>query len=103
VLRLPAMPDGRVDLAALMRELARRKVISVLVEGGGSLHAALLERNLAHHALFFVAPKLIGGRDAPTPVEGDGVPDLAGATMLDRLKVRRFGPDLAIEGDILNS
>jgi diaminohydroxyphosphoribosylaminopyrimidine deaminase/5-amino-6-(5-phosphoribosylamino)uracil reductase len=103
VLRLPAMADGRVDLVALMQELAQRKIISILVEGGGTLNAALLERRLAHRVLFFLAPKLIGGRDAPTPIEGEGVADLGASTLLGRLQFRRFGPDVAIEADIQRS
>jgi diaminohydroxyphosphoribosylaminopyrimidine deaminase/5-amino-6-(5-phosphoribosylamino)uracil reductase len=102
VLRLPATPEGRVDLACLCKHLAERQVISVLVEGGGELHAALLAANLAHKALFFLAPKLVGGRDAPTPVEGIGWPLMAQAYRLDSLRVRRLQQDLAIEGNLLH-
>ena len=100
ILRLPAGEDGRVDLAALCAHLAHRRIISVLVEGGGTLHAALLETRLAHKALFFIAPMLVGGRNAPTPVEGSGVAAISQAIPLDSLRVRRFGTDLAVEGSI---
>ncbi len=98
VVRLPAMNDGRVNLTALMKLLAERQIISVLVEGGGELNASLLEARLAHKMLCFVAPKLIGGRDAPTPLEGMGIAQMADAILLDKLKVRRFGADIAVEG-----
>jgi diaminohydroxyphosphoribosylaminopyrimidine deaminase/5-amino-6-(5-phosphoribosylamino)uracil reductase len=101
VLRLPATSVGRVDLCALMRALAERKVISVLVEGGGELHAALLAAGLAQRALFFVAPKLLGGREAPTPVEGVGADSPADAIPLAGLQARRYGRDIALEGRIV--
>jgi len=91
-----------VDLACLCNHLAERQVISVLAEGGGELHAALLAANLAHKALFFLAPKLVGGRDAPTPVEGVGWPFMAQAYRLTGLRVRRLQQDLAIEGNLLH-
>ena len=84
-----------------MALLAQRKIISALVEGGGALGASLLESRLVHKVLFFVAPKLVGGRDAPTPVEGIGVAQMADAIPLDALRVQRFGPDIALEGYIV--
>lgn len=102
---LPLPPDaaGRVDLTALLQELARRQIISVWVEGGGELHAALLQAGMAHKAFFFIAPKLIGGKDAPTPLEGRGRERMTEAVALDSLLVHRFGPDLALEGRIILS
>lgn len=100
ILRLPSTSAGRVDLEALMRVLAEREIISVMVEGGGELNASLLQAGLAHNALFFIAPKLIGGRDAPTPIEGEGIATMTDSLLLGRLKVRRFGPDIALEGRI---
>jgi diaminohydroxyphosphoribosylaminopyrimidine deaminase/5-amino-6-(5-phosphoribosylamino)uracil reductase len=101
ILPLPADATGRVDLTALMQELARRQIISVWAEGGGELHAALLQAHLAHKALFFIAPKLLGGKSAPTPLEGVGADFMAQAVPLDSLLVHRFGPDLALEGRIM--
>ncbi len=98
---LPPTPDGRVDLACLYAQLAQREIISVLVEGGGELHAALLAAHLAQKALFFIAPKILGGREAPTPVEGRGRSRMADADTLDGLHVRRFRQDLAVEGYFL--
>lgn len=98
IIRLPADADGRVSLKALVARLAERQIISVLVEGGGELNAALLTDRLAHKALFFIAPKIIGGRNAPTPVEGQGAATMVEAVPLEQVRVRRFGPDLAMEG-----
>lgn len=98
ILQLPADAQGQVDLTALQRELTQRQIISVWVEGGGELHAALLQAGLAHKALFFVAPKLLGGKEAPTPIEGTGPDRMAQAVPLEALRVHRFGPDIALEG-----
>ncbi len=100
VVRLPAANEGRVDLTALMAHLAEREIISVLVEGGGELGAGLLASRLAHHVLFFIAPKLVGGQNAPTPIEGAGVAQMADAINLDDLNIRQFGRDLAISARI---
>ena len=103
ILTLPADTIGRVDLSALIQELAKRRIISVWVEGGGELNASLLQAGLAHKAFFFISPKLLGGKDAPTPLEGVGPKLIAEAVPLDSLIVHRFGPDLAIEGRICRS
>jgi diaminohydroxyphosphoribosylaminopyrimidine deaminase/5-amino-6-(5-phosphoribosylamino)uracil reductase len=98
-LRVPADGD-RVDLKAMMAALAERQIISVFVEGGGELNAALLTAGVAHSVLFFVAPILIGGRCAPTAIEGDGVRIVSDGVRLGDVKVRRFGQDYAFEGKI---
>ncbi|MCW3052608.1 MAG: riboflavin biosynthesis protein RibD, partial [Chthonomonadales bacterium] len=101
ILSLPVDTTGRVDLSALIQELAKRQIISVWVEGGGELHASLLQAGLAHKALFFIAPKLLGGKDAPTPLEGVSPKLMSEAVPLESLTVHRFGPDIAIEGRIV--
>ena len=98
VVRLPAR-DERVDLAALAAELARRDVTALLLEGGGELNAAFLEAGLVDRVVVFVAPLLLGGRSAPTPLEGPGR-GLKEAFRLTAMTVRREGEDLVIEGDI---
>ena len=98
VVRLPAEKNGRVELAALMRDLARRRIISVLVDGGGEINAAFIGAGLAHKALFFVAPKVAGGKDAPTSVEGAGIAAMADALTLTDISLRRLGADILIQG-----
>ncbi len=101
IVRLPRMASERVDLKALFELLAGRQIISVLVEGGGQLNAGLIAANLAQKALFFIAPKIVGGAAAPTPVEGAGVETMAEAWHLDGLTPRRFGDDIALQGYFL--
>ncbi|MEW6045299.1 MAG: bifunctional diaminohydroxyphosphoribosylaminopyrimidine deaminase/5-amino-6-(5-phosphoribosylamino)uracil reductase RibD [Bacillota bacterium] len=99
---LPAAPDGRVDLPALMEYLAGREVTSILVEGGGTLVASLIEAGLPDRLVAFVAPKILGGRSAPSPVEGSGAASVTAAWALGEWRVRRVPgsgspPDLVIE------
>jgi diaminohydroxyphosphoribosylaminopyrimidine deaminase/5-amino-6-(5-phosphoribosylamino)uracil reductase len=99
VLRLPSSA-GRVDIGALFAELCRRGIVSVLIEGGGEVAASALAAGVVDRVLFFVAPCLVGGRDAPTPVEGEGVARMQEAIPIRGMRVRRLGPDLVIEGDV---
>lgn len=95
---LPADAVGRVDLHALMRLLAQRGVTGVLCEGGGTLIAGLLARKLVDKVVFFYAPCLIGGRGAPTAVEGDGFALVGDSLRLDRVHWRRVGRDMMVQG-----
>ncbi len=96
VLVLP-VEGARVCLRALMAELGRRRMTNVLLEGGGELAAAALAAGLVDKLLVFVAPKIVGGRDAPTPVEGEGVAAMAQALKAREWTVRRVGDDALIE------
>ncbi len=96
VLKLPATPEGRVDLGALLDELGKRNMLSVLVEGGGEVHAALFAGGHVDKVYAYVAPKLIGGSDAPGPLGGRGVDHLANATALRQLDITRLGDDVLL-------
>jgi diaminohydroxyphosphoribosylaminopyrimidine deaminase/5-amino-6-(5-phosphoribosylamino)uracil reductase len=89
--------EGRVDLPALWALLGRRGLLSVLIEGGPELAASALRAGVVDKLLLFLAPKIIGGREARPVFGGESVARLADARELDILRVRRFGPDLLIE------
>jgi len=96
---LPAR-EGRVDLEALLRKLAANGVSSVLVEAGGTLAAGALAAGLVDRVYFFIAPCLLGGASARTPVEGAGVARLAERHCLHDLRVRRVGEDVLVVGEV---
>ncbi len=88
----------RVDLAELLKILGARGITSVLIEGGAGVHGSAISAGLADKAAWFIAPKIIGGAAAPGPVGGTGADDPAGAAALERVRVRRLGPDILLEG-----
>jgi diaminohydroxyphosphoribosylaminopyrimidine deaminase/5-amino-6-(5-phosphoribosylamino)uracil reductase len=100
VLKLPATAEGRVSLPDLLDDLGKRNLISLLVEGGGEVHGAMFKEGLVDKVCAYVAPKLIGGRDAPGPLGGTGVEKLIDAAMLDTLDMTRLGDDLLITADV---
>ena len=87
---------AKVDLAALMRELGERGIDSVLVEGGGGLHEAMFKAGLVNQVVVYLAPKVVGGAEAKTPVEGAGVELMAQAYELGEPQIERFGSDVKL-------
>ncbi len=94
----PADSPTRVDLRALAQELGRGGVLSLLIEGGGTVNAAALEVGIVDKVIAFIAPRLIGGTQAPTPVDGLGLAVTGRPADLRDVRVRRLGNDIAIEG-----
>lgn len=86
-----------LDMIELMHELARREVMTVLIEGGGTTHATAFNAGVVDKVMFFVAPKIVGGREAVTAVEGEGVERMSDAILLERMTARPVGEDLLIE------
>jgi diaminohydroxyphosphoribosylaminopyrimidine deaminase/5-amino-6-(5-phosphoribosylamino)uracil reductase len=82
--------------AAILADLHRRGVRSVLVEGGAELAAAWVAAGLYDRVHAAVAPRLIGGRGAPGALGGAGGGALEQMPRLDDLRVRRRGPDLVL-------
>ncbi|MEM9553441.1 MAG: bifunctional diaminohydroxyphosphoribosylaminopyrimidine deaminase/5-amino-6-(5-phosphoribosylamino)uracil reductase RibD [Acidobacteriota bacterium] len=84
----------RVEPTAVLGDLARRGVQSLLVEGGGSVAAAFAEAAAFDRVAVCCAPRLLGGETAPGPLRGSGFATLAEAPRLADLQVTRRGPDL---------
>ena len=100
LLALPGAADGRLDLAALATELGRRGVMSLLVEGGATVHGAFLAAGLVDRVTVYVAPLLVGGADAPGPIGGVGVSQLSEAIRPAALCVERLGADVKLTADL---
>ncbi|TAK35698.1 MAG: bifunctional diaminohydroxyphosphoribosylaminopyrimidine deaminase/5-amino-6-(5-phosphoribosylamino)uracil reductase RibD [Chloroflexota bacterium] len=100
VLVLPGGSDG-VDLRALMRTLGARGVVSALVEGGSTLLGSFFDHGLVDKVWTFVAPLVIGGRDALSPIAGAGSLSVAHALRLERTAARVVGGDTFITGYIV--
>jgi len=87
---------GVLDLEEILHQLAARGVTTLMCEGGSELIAGLLGRGLVDRFVSFIAPKIIGGSDAPGPVSGLGFETMAEAAQLDIERVDRFGDDVRI-------
>lgn len=106
---LPGAPAGAgeasagwpLDLGALLDDLGRREVADLLVEGGAELAGAFVDQGLVDRIAFFYAPTLLGGRAAPGMVGGTGAPSIAAALRVSRIRRRRVGDDLLVEGDVV--
>ncbi len=90
--------DGRVNLTALVQRLGEHEVTTLLVEGGSTVLGAFFDQGLVHKVLAFIAPLIIGGNEAPTPVGGQGAERLASAWRLERVELKRLGEDVLIIG-----
>lgn len=91
-----ASREGHVDLEDLLERLGARHIDSLLLEGGEALNGSFVEQGLVDEYYFFVAPKILGGRDAKTAVGGTGFARMADALELDIRSVEPFGPDLLL-------
>ena len=88
--------DERVDLKVLMEYLGSEKIDSVLIEGGGTLNESALKAGIVNEIKAFVAPKIFGGTNVTTPVQGDGVETPDEAYMLELKNVEYVGEDLLL-------
>jgi len=86
---------GRISIERVMRELGKRDVMSVLIEGGATVAAAALTAGVVDRLLIFFAPTLIGGDGRPL-LAGLGVRRMQDAVALGPLQVKRFARDILI-------
>ncbi len=101
VLTLPGRA-GRVPLPALLSALARRGITSLLLEGGSELNASALRAGLVDRVMLYVAPRLLGGRNAIGLIGGLSPTRLEDAVALERLRIRKIGDDMLVQGDVRN-
>jgi diaminohydroxyphosphoribosylaminopyrimidine deaminase/5-amino-6-(5-phosphoribosylamino)uracil reductase len=95
--------NGRIDMDWLMGHLGRRRITSVLIEGGGRVTASALRDRLVDKCLFFFAPKILGGDDGVPICRGPGPELMAHCHRLSDIEVRRFGQDILIEGNVIRA
>jgi diaminohydroxyphosphoribosylaminopyrimidine deaminase/5-amino-6-(5-phosphoribosylamino)uracil reductase len=90
--------DGQVCFKTLMETLGARGITSVLIEGGGSVNSSALLSGIVDKVMCFIAPKFIGGKDAPGVFGGEGITQLTDAPELKRRTITELDGDLLIEG-----
>ena len=97
VVSVKCMKDGKIDIKQLLELISKMGISSVLIEGGGELIASCVNLDVVDKFMFFVAPKLIGGSNAKTPVEGAGIEKIEEALELTDIRVELIENDVLIE------
>jgi diaminohydroxyphosphoribosylaminopyrimidine deaminase/5-amino-6-(5-phosphoribosylamino)uracil reductase len=95
--------QGQVDLAAALAALARRDIMHVLLEGGADLLGSAFDHALIDHVAVFIAPKIIGGAEASSPLKGLGLARMQDALQLQQMRSCIIGDDLLIEGELVQN
>ncbi len=91
--------NNKVSLKDFLTKLARRQgIVNILAEGGGKLAGSLIDEGLVDEIMFFISPKLIGGKYSS--VESAVVGNIASSIVLRNVKTRRFGPDIMITAEV---
>ena len=92
--------DEKIDLQQLMIHLGKMGIDSILLEGGSFLNFSALQENIVNKIQAYISPKIIGGKEATTPVAGLGIADISKAFKLNNLFVSKFGDDFLLEGKV---
>jgi diaminohydroxyphosphoribosylaminopyrimidine deaminase/5-amino-6-(5-phosphoribosylamino)uracil reductase len=87
-----------INLTELFQILGTRNITSILLEGGSTINASALSANLIDKVHWFIAPKIIGGRNAPSPIGGTGIELMAEARELKNIEITKFNKDLMLTG-----
>jgi diaminohydroxyphosphoribosylaminopyrimidine deaminase/5-amino-6-(5-phosphoribosylamino)uracil reductase len=93
----PAHPDGRPDLAAVLRHLGQIQITSVLVEGGATVNWTALSSGVVDKLFLYYAPKILGEGAVPFAASG-GASGSHAMLLAHRIEVHQFGDDFAVEG-----
>lgn len=88
----------RVNLKKYLKKLAKAGIMHVLIEGGGETIASAVRGKLVDRLYIFIAPKIIGGRNAPTPVGGIGIEKISQAIKVKDMDFQRIGHDILVKG-----
>lgn len=100
ILDLP-LDRGRVDLRALMKQLALDWGIdSILLEGGAQLNGSMVEEGFVDRVMAFVAPCILGGQGAQSPVGGQGIAKVQDALTLHQVSVTSLEGDWLLQGEV---
>ncbi|MBI5062115.1 MAG: RibD family protein, partial [Desulfatitalea sp.] len=89
---------GRIDLAALMGQLGKMGIASLLIEGGAQVAGSALAADIVDKVVLFFAPKLLGGDDGLPMFRGQGPAWMKDALTLHDLTVERVGEDIKVQG-----
>lgn len=92
--------EGHIDLEVLVNKLGENSIDSVILEGGGTLSFSALKSGIVNRVQAYIAPKLFGGADAKTPVEGKGIDEVSECIRLTDTSVTKIGEDILLESEV---
>lgn len=92
--------NDKVDIEKLLDILGQQNICSILVEGGATLSGSFVAKKLVDKVYFFIAPKIIGGKEAKTPVAGTGILNLQEALALKDIQIEKLEEDVLIIGRV---
>ena len=92
--------NDKVDIEKLLDILGQTNICSILVEGGATLSGSFVAKKLVDKVYFFIAPKIIGGKEAKTPVAGTGILNLQEALTLKDIQIEKLEEDILIIGRV---
>ncbi|GLH65097.1 bifunctional diaminohydroxyphosphoribosylaminopyrimidine deaminase/5-amino-6-(5-phosphoribosylamino)uracil reductase RibD [Parageobacillus sp. G301] len=91
-----SMKKPRIDIDELLRVLGGKRITSLFVEGGSHVHDSFVRAKAVNEIVAYFAPKIIGGKQAPTPIGGIGFAGMADVMQLEIRRVETIGPDIKI-------
>ena len=100
IIKFPSRKNDKVDLQKLLVFLGKRGISSLFVEGGAEIIGSLMTQKLVDRATAFIAPKIIGGVSAPSPVGGEGFKKMSEALVLTNQQLLSFENDIMISGNL---
>lgn len=92
--------NDKVDIEKLLDILGQQNICSILVEGGATLSGSFVAKKLVDKVYFFIAPRIVGGKEAKTPVAGTGILNLQEALALKDIQIEKLEEDILIIGRV---
>lgn len=97
--------NDKVDIEKLLdilgqQNIGQQNICSILVEGGATLSGSFVAKKLVDKVYFFIAPKIVGGKEAKTPVAGTGILNLQEALALKDIQIEKLEEDVLIIGRV---
>jgi diaminohydroxyphosphoribosylaminopyrimidine deaminase/5-amino-6-(5-phosphoribosylamino)uracil reductase len=92
--------QDKLDLKWLMKKLGEMKITHIMIEGGSSLNSHAIEEGIVDKVMFFIAPKIIGGKDSYPAIGGSSFRQLSNAWQIKDLNMKKIGEDILVEGYI---
>ena len=96
----PAAEDGSISIPALLDRMGQEGFDSLIVEGGAQTAGAFVDAGCVDHVQAYIAPKMTGGKNAPSPVAGLGIALMGDALELGNVTIEQYGRDILVSGDV---